>query len=275
MNNRRFYKGFTLAELLIVVAIISVLVGVSIPVFNSQLEKSREAVDIVNLRNAYSAGALTYMLEEEVDGEKLKEGDVVYYDIQNFVLTRSENIKGYGKGTANDGGTIYPGYNASVSVKDDYACVEIKDGNVITYFSGNPVKVVIDYTNRQSVANYIKTVVEDIVKDVVSGNNSEFKEVITKNNTSKTTTVTLPNGTEVELTIYGRNYNSFEDVKTRSGELKASAIYNVDSKNLGTIIYFSDQGFSSWSYGSEEWNQDNSYVNSKGQTVNNNNAWYQ
>lgn len=36
-------KGFTLAELLIVVAIIAVLVAVAIPVFGSQLEKSREA----------------------------------------------------------------------------------------------------------------------------------------------------------------------------------------------------------------------------------------
>ena len=34
-------KGFTLAELLIVVAIIAVLVAVSIPTFNNQLEKSR------------------------------------------------------------------------------------------------------------------------------------------------------------------------------------------------------------------------------------------
>ena len=33
-------KGFTLAELLIVVAIIAVLVAIAIPVFTSQLEKS-------------------------------------------------------------------------------------------------------------------------------------------------------------------------------------------------------------------------------------------
>lgn len=39
-------KGFTLAELLIVVAIIAVLVAISIPVFNSQLEKARRAVDL-------------------------------------------------------------------------------------------------------------------------------------------------------------------------------------------------------------------------------------
>ena len=47
-------KGFTLAELLIVVAIIAVLVAIAIPVFNAQLEKSREAVDLANVRSAYA-----------------------------------------------------------------------------------------------------------------------------------------------------------------------------------------------------------------------------
>ena len=47
-------KGFTLAELLIVVAIITVVVAIVIPVFTSQIEKSREATDAANIRNAYA-----------------------------------------------------------------------------------------------------------------------------------------------------------------------------------------------------------------------------
>ena len=47
-------KGFTLAELLIVVAIIGVLVAIAIPIFNGQLEKSREAVDAANIRSQYA-----------------------------------------------------------------------------------------------------------------------------------------------------------------------------------------------------------------------------
>ncbi len=50
-NNK---KGFTLAELLIVVAIIAVLVAIAIPIFTSQLEKSREATDASNIRSAYA-----------------------------------------------------------------------------------------------------------------------------------------------------------------------------------------------------------------------------
>lgn len=52
--NKTNKKGFTLAELLIVVAIIAVLVAIAIPVFTTQLEKSREAVDAANLRAAYA-----------------------------------------------------------------------------------------------------------------------------------------------------------------------------------------------------------------------------
>lgn len=47
-------KGFTLAELLVVVAIIGVLVAISIPIFTSQLEKAREATDAANFRAAYA-----------------------------------------------------------------------------------------------------------------------------------------------------------------------------------------------------------------------------
>lgn len=47
-------KGFTLAELLVVVAIIAVLVAIAIPIFTSQLEKAKEATDLANLRAAYA-----------------------------------------------------------------------------------------------------------------------------------------------------------------------------------------------------------------------------
>lgn len=62
-------KGFTLAELLVVVAIIGVLVAISIPIFTSQLEKSRDAVSVANMRAAY-AEAQTLALTATKDGEK-------------------------------------------------------------------------------------------------------------------------------------------------------------------------------------------------------------
>ena len=46
--------GFTLAELLIVVAIVGILVAISIPIFSVQLHKARVAADWANLRAYYS-----------------------------------------------------------------------------------------------------------------------------------------------------------------------------------------------------------------------------
>ena len=54
-------KGFTLAELLIVVAIIGVLVAISIPIFSKQLEKARDATTLANLRNVYAEVQTEYI----------------------------------------------------------------------------------------------------------------------------------------------------------------------------------------------------------------------
>ncbi len=61
MNKNKRTKGFTLAELLIVVAIIGVLVGISIPIFTNQLERSRDAVSVANIRSAYALAMSEYI----------------------------------------------------------------------------------------------------------------------------------------------------------------------------------------------------------------------
>lgn len=70
-------KGFTLAELLIVVAIIAVLVAISIPIFNTQLEKSRDAVSISNIRAAYAEASAQYLT-----GDNGVAGDVSITGVQ-------------------------------------------------------------------------------------------------------------------------------------------------------------------------------------------------
>ena len=67
MKKLKNSKGFTLMEMLIVVAIIAVLVAIAIPTFTNQLEKAREATDMANLRGAYAqvmAAALTNSAED-------------------------------------------------------------------------------------------------------------------------------------------------------------------------------------------------------------------
>lgn len=48
-------KGFTLAELLVVVAIVAVLVAIAIPVFTSSLERASAQTDAANIRAGYAS----------------------------------------------------------------------------------------------------------------------------------------------------------------------------------------------------------------------------
>lgn len=53
--------GFTIAELLIVVAIIAVLVAIAIPIFTSSLESANHGTATANARSFYSECAMKYM----------------------------------------------------------------------------------------------------------------------------------------------------------------------------------------------------------------------
>lgn len=103
-------KGFTVAELLIVVAIIAVLVAVAIPTFTIQLESSKEAVDISIIRNAYAAGKSQFFslssADFEVDGYASflwdnSAGELLENNYTNFNLLTAS---GYLRGTNKDGG---------------------------------------------------------------------------------------------------------------------------------------------------------------------------
>jgi prepilin-type N-terminal cleavage/methylation domain-containing protein len=64
-NNK---KGFTLAELLIVVAIIAVLVAVAIPVFTGATNKAEDAKDVANVRSYIAEQTVAQMVANNWDG---------------------------------------------------------------------------------------------------------------------------------------------------------------------------------------------------------------
>ena len=91
-NNR----GFTLAELLIVVAIVAVLTAIAIPVFTTQLERSREATDLANIRSAYAEAMTDYIADGTQDVTKtatLKQQDAEWH-IDHNLTTRIDGEEG-------------------------------------------------------------------------------------------------------------------------------------------------------------------------------------
>lgn len=121
-------RGFTLAELLVTVAIIGVLVAISIPVFASQTEKSREATDLSNVRAAYAevmAEAITENMsyqEKTVPLKQKKEGwqlsDSV--TIGGITHTKGEGDSDHWKGTPGAGGTCTVSFDSKRGILFDW-----------------------------------------------------------------------------------------------------------------------------------------------------------
>lgn len=120
--------GFTLIEMLIVVAIIAILIAIAIPMVNRALESAREATDEANMRAAVGIAMADYMMGDEDNtaaGGTFAAGDgvltsdvsteqIAWYVIsptsgsKNGYLTKTAPTKdkGYGKGTTLGADTV-------------------------------------------------------------------------------------------------------------------------------------------------------------------------
>ena len=133
MTNRlKNKKGFTLAEVLIVVAILAVLVAISIPIFTSRLEKSREAVDMSTMRSAKSAMSIGLMTGE------IEADTWYYYDAGSGTLSTSTKPSAYGK-SHEDSQTFwdYAGESAVGVPQDKVLKVSITEAGAMSYKWGN------------------------------------------------------------------------------------------------------------------------------------------
>lgn len=75
-------SGFTLAELLIVVAIIAVLVAIAIPIFINQLDRSKAATTTANIRAAYAeAKAASISEDDSADNVRFVNGDTSLVEV--------------------------------------------------------------------------------------------------------------------------------------------------------------------------------------------------
>ena len=67
MMKQKKNAGFTLIEMLIVVAIIAVIVAIAIPTMSNSLHKAKTAADMANVRAYYAKLQADYMLTGEYD----------------------------------------------------------------------------------------------------------------------------------------------------------------------------------------------------------------
>ena len=116
---KRNRSGFTLMEMLIVIALIAVLIAIAIPVFASQLEKSREATDLANVRAAYAQVSTEAQLGnfEATVTVDLKQKQADWQSVDPVNIGGIVHYKGQGdtdnwKGVASPNGTCVVSYSA-------------------------------------------------------------------------------------------------------------------------------------------------------------------
>ena len=98
--------GFTLVEMLIVVAIIAILIAIAIPMVSASLERAREATDAANERAALGMAYTEVMANNKLGGQDITTSAVTAYykvsdsrgDLVKVADCEADNFK-YGKGT--------------------------------------------------------------------------------------------------------------------------------------------------------------------------------
>lgn len=135
--------GFTLIEMLIVVAIIAILVAVSIPLVSSALEKARVATDAANERafkSALVSGHLLYEAGMNDGGIEVKNDGTIYaYDAVNGKVVASNSTplpKAYGKSNGLTNyllfGTVQANGNVLMKWTDSATSINFDDSNLVS-----------------------------------------------------------------------------------------------------------------------------------------------
>ena len=161
-------NGFTLMEMLIVIAIIAVLIAVAIPVFASQLEKAREATDLANVRSAYAQVSTEALLgdSEATVTVNLKQKQADWQSVDPVNIGGIVHSKSQGD-TENWKGVAAPNGTCVVSYKEDYG--------IILNWSGKADPSISKYPFNTTVTDFFPLLYEtDFWQDMKTNTNFEF-----------------------------------------------------------------------------------------------------
>lgn len=161
-------NGFTLMEMLIVIAIIAVLIAVAIPVFASQLEKAREATDLANVRSAYAQVSTEALLgdSETTVTVNLKQKQADWQSVDPVNIGGIVHSKSQGD-TKNWIGVAAPNGTCVVSYKEDYG--------IILTWSGKADPSEPKYPFNTTVTDFFPLLYEtDFWQDMKNNTNFEF-----------------------------------------------------------------------------------------------------
>ena len=244
-------KGFTLAELLIVVAVIAVLVAIAIPTFADQLEKARQAVDLSNLRGAYSAAKIAAMDGKIGDTKITGASDEFFsYDPSSGALTKVEatsTVTPYGRGLATkaiadssnlDAVAVYD--NTHMPTKDSWILVSFRVADTVS-----PRMITFETGKTQTLTDYDATDDNGTPKSGVITNlvgAYEDETIAPNGNTGAAINLSKTDNKVIVTTAKGAFKATLAQLLTADSDAKVS-VDGVDKATSGDIeLHHADAG---------------------------------
>ena len=114
MKNLKNKKGFTIVELVIVIAVIAILAAVLIPTFSNVIQKANDSKDLQQFTNAYKEAIALALTDGKVDaGEEVEAGGYT------FVFTDAKTA------------TIYTTYTEAGAQGNAEATYKLAEGKIV------------------------------------------------------------------------------------------------------------------------------------------------
>ena len=253
-------KGFTLIELVVVIAVLAILIGILAPAYTKYVERSRESTDLANARSAYSEIMIKLAEKEEIPDPitvKLKQK---MSDWQTPLPISIGGVTFDGKNTDNWVGT--PGSNGLCVVSYE------EDKGVIFTWSGGSGTQRPTYTgNLTGTEATLKAAYKIIEQSNMQDGNAFF---------SKQTFQI--NGNDVTVRVYYADSAAFKDKLDsyipKPASYKESPFYSIEAWNANANDQ--KQGFAYYTYGDGGSIKEFTYVNEKNvyRTTDGGKTWY-
>ena len=251
-------------ELLVAVAIISVLVAIAIPAFSGQLEKSREATDLANVRSAYAELMAEVLASDEAAEPITVKLNQKVSDWQTKLPITVGGVTFNGAETANWIGTPGGGGTCVVSYDRDKGAIFTWSGNSGGGDGGSSGQQT--YTGDLGAA---KTTLRAAFKNL-GDQNMQNNKAFFSNQTFEV------NGTTVKVRVYYADSAAFKDALNdytpTPASYEQSPFYPLEDWNGRD----QNHGFAYYTYGTDGSIKEFTYVNESKvyRTTDEGKTWY-
>lgn len=162
-------RGFTIVELVIVIAVIAILAAVLIPTFSNVIEKAEKSKSLQNFRNVFTQMSIIAQTQgDDINGTIFSSGDYYYKVDGNMLVETKKEDKLKGTLLQND---VYVYNQSYVTIADEELAKELQTGEnekfyalpgnldkLLSFYAHDIKKIIIIDDNGKEVFNWVETI---------------------------------------------------------------------------------------------------------------------